>query len=75
MSKKYGHTEPVSRIKERYPLGQLKENLAAVNALLKRTNALREKLGYAISKFDMVFAFQKGRSILELDRTRKEELE
>lgn len=27
-------------------------------------------LGYAISKFDMVFAFQEGRSILELDKTR-----
>ena len=31
------------------------------------------EMGYAISKFDMVFAFQKGRSILELDRTRKED--
>ena len=31
------------------------------------------ELGYAISKFDMVFAFQKGPSILELDKTRKED--
>lgn len=29
-------------------------------------------LGYAISKFDMVFAFVKGRSILELDKTRED---
>lgn len=49
MSKKYGHTEPVSRIKERYHLGQLKETLEAANALLKRTNALREKLEKAIA--------------------------
>ena len=28
------------------------------------------ELGYAISKFDMVFAFKEGRHILELDKTR-----
>lgn len=28
------------------------------------------ELGYAISKFDMVFAFKEGQHILELDKTR-----
>lgn len=36
MSKKYGHTEPVSRIKERYPLGQLQRaEIAEEKAQLK----------------------------------------
>jgi hypothetical protein len=30
-------------------------------------------LGYAISKFDMVFAFKPDQSILELDKTRQGE--
>ena len=29
-------------------------------------------MGYAISKFDMVFAYVKDRSIFELDKTRKQ---
>lgn len=31
------------------------------------------EMGYAISKFDMVFAFNPGHSILELDRTQQED--
>jgi len=33
--------------------------------------AVFHELGYAISKFDMIFAFVKDRSILELDKTRE----
>lgn len=44
MTEKYDRTQPVWKIRERHNLCILKENLAAVNALLKRTNALREEL-------------------------------
>lgn len=30
------------------------------------------ELGYAISRFDMVFAYKPGRSILELDKTQED---
>lgn len=38
-------------------------------AMLERVFA---ELGFAISKFDMVFAFKPGRHILELDKTRED---
>lgn len=52
MSNNYDHTQPVWKIRERHNLCILKENLAAVNALLKRTNALREKLEKAIATLE-----------------------
>ena len=44
MTEKYDHTQPVWKIRERFILGQLKESLDAVNALLKRTENLKENL-------------------------------
>lgn len=52
MSNNYDHTEPVWKIRERHSLCILKENLEAANALLKRTNALKEKLERAIATLE-----------------------
>lgn len=52
MTEKYDHTQPVWKIRERFILGQLKESLDAVNALLKRTENLKEKLEKAIETLE-----------------------
>ena len=52
MTEKYDRTQPVWKIRERHNLCILKENLAAVNALLKRTENLKEKLEKAIETLE-----------------------
>lgn len=52
MTRKYDHTEPVSKIRERFVLGQLKESLEAANALLKRIENLKEKIEKAIKTLE-----------------------
>lgn len=52
MTQEYDHTKPVSEIRERFILGQLKESLDAVNALLKKTENLKEKLEKAIETLE-----------------------
>lgn len=52
MTRKYDHTEPVWKIRERFVLGQLKEGLDAANALLKKVENLKEKLETAIKTLE-----------------------
>lgn len=52
MSDNYDHTQPVWKIREKHNLCILKETLAAVNALLKRTENLKERLEKAIATLE-----------------------
>ena len=48
----HDHAEPAWKIREKNCLSQCERHLAAVNALLKRANALKEKLEKAIETLE-----------------------